>query len=148
MLLTFLPEVNFSINSYMIKWISPNHLLAWFEDHNKTDGYILGRKNMASTAWSDTKPNKITSRFSNAYRLLDLEWWWVFAFLFHLYLNFLVLLFLSTPPLHPYNPHLPLVNLLLCVMYYISVGDFKTFWNWALSPSFHIPLLPRYSEEM
>ena len=96
MLLTFLPEVNFSPNSYMIKWNSPNRLLSWFEDHNKTNGYILGRKKYSLNCWSDTKLNKITSRFSNAFRHLDLEQWWVFASLFHAYLNFLLLFSLFT----------------------------------------------------
>lgn len=117
----------------MIKWISPNHLLAWFEDHNKTDGYILGRNNMASTAWSDTKPNKITSRFSNAYRLLDLEWWWVFAFLFHLYLNFFPpLLFIHIIPISLWS-----------ICYYMSCTTFL----WVTSKLFgtgHYPLLSTF----
>ena len=83
----------------MIKWNSPNRLLSWFEDHNKTNGYILGRKKYSLNCWSDTKLNKITSRFSNAFRHLDLEQRWVFASLFHAYLNFYHSIFEFTNPI-------------------------------------------------
>ena len=105
--------------------------------YNETDGYILGRKNRTSIAGLTQNQTKLIQVFQ-----MMMSYCFPVPPLSYLSYFILLLFSLSTPPPHQHNLHLPLVNLLLYVMYNISVGDSRTFWNWALSPSFHISLFP------